>query len=185
MFCFTLVTNLVGNRSHTQVGRKIGNYQVSKYMVYTYVMAVFTTYLLITCLGLISRQVVKKKQLANHHGQLMNWNTTENCSQIIYHPSFMVLWWVLVVNFSSKYRKLRRKSLAMNECSINLCICVHSLINPLLANLCFSCNFLHEKTPQKRGLQTINPKFCTQKGSFPNPPLLWGKGSQEELRIGR
>jgi hypothetical protein len=26
----------------------------------------------------------------------MNWNTTENCSQIIYHPSFMVHWWVLV-----------------------------------------------------------------------------------------
>jgi hypothetical protein len=26
----------------------------------------------------------------------MNWNTTENCSQIIYHPSFMVHWWALV-----------------------------------------------------------------------------------------
>lgn len=84
-------------------------------------------------------------------------------------------------NFFSKYHKLRKiKSLAMNECSINLRICVHSLINPLLANLCFPCNFFRQKTPQKRGLQTIYPKFCTQKGSFPNPPLRWGKGSQEE-----
>ncbi len=40
--------------------------------------------------------------------------------------------------------------------------------------------FLPKDSPQKMGLQTIYPKFCTQKGSFPNPPLVWGKGSQEE-----
>jgi hypothetical protein len=28
--------------------------------------------------------------------QLGKWNPTENCFLIIYHPSFMVHWWVLV-----------------------------------------------------------------------------------------
>ncbi len=27
---------------------------------------------------------------------LWNWNSTENCLQTTYHPSFMVHWWVLV-----------------------------------------------------------------------------------------
>ncbi len=65
IFGFTLVTSFVGNRSTCrQVSRKIGKYQISRWFIQMFLRAVFTTYLLTTCVWVVSRQVVKQKQLS-------------------------------------------------------------------------------------------------------------------------
>ncbi len=54
------------------------------------------SYLLTTCLHVFIRQGGKKSSCANHHGQLGNWNSTQNYFLTTYLLSFMVHWWELV-----------------------------------------------------------------------------------------
>ncbi len=94
MFGFILVTNFVANRSHVQVDKEENGQLLCMQIVYTQSRAVVTTYLLTTCLWVVmqvvGRQVGKKSNLANTHGQLRNWKPTENCLLTTYNSSFMV-----------------------------------------------------------------------------------------------
>jgi hypothetical protein len=45
---------------------------------------------------LLSLQESSSLKLMRKLHLLVNWNITGNCFQTIYHPSFMVHWWVLV-----------------------------------------------------------------------------------------
>ncbi len=74
IFGFTLVNNSVGNRGQ-YIGRQVGK------QVATQIRAVFTTYLIQpACELLVGRQKKEEANGANHHDQLVNLNSTENCS---------------------------------------------------------------------------------------------------------
>jgi hypothetical protein len=49
------------------------------YSLYIKARAAFTTYLLTTCFWVVSRKVVKKKQLSLPPWLARDWNPTENC----------------------------------------------------------------------------------------------------------